>query len=224
MSENLLNTIYLAGAFLVLFASAEFFYHKLKLRAELTRKYVHIFTGLLTMLFPPFIENHWFVLLLCGSFFFILLASLGLGLLPSINAVERKTRGSILYPIIVYGCFLLFKEYNQFMFYYIPILILALCDPVAALVGVRWPMGKYQTFGITKTMSGSFGFFILAIIICLGLMLSLEEISLLTIITLSIVISLVTTLAESFTHKGYDNLSIPLGAILILIIYNQFII
>ncbi|MEN0047927.1 MAG: phosphatidate cytidylyltransferase, partial [Bacteroidota bacterium] len=150
----MLNILYLALAFLALFASAEWLYHKRGVKAEVTRKYVHIATGLLTMLFPLMLENHWLVLLLCGSFLLILIASLRFNLLPSINAVDRKTSGSLMYPIIVYGCYLVYSRYDQFMFYYIPILILALCDPIAAFVGMNYPVGKYQTFGKTKTWSG----------------------------------------------------------------------
>ena len=114
MSWNLINTIILAGVFLVLFASAEWMYHIKKVRVEMTRKYVHLMTGLLTMFFPPMIGNHWLVLFLCGSFLVILLVSLQFNLLPSINAVKRKTQGSLLYPVIVYCCYFLFLRIRLF--------------------------------------------------------------------------------------------------------------
>ena len=76
MNENILHTIFLAGVFLILFASAELLYHKFKVKAEITRNYVHIITGLLTMLVPPLIENHWLVMALSGSFLIILTAYL----------------------------------------------------------------------------------------------------------------------------------------------------
>lgn len=222
MNENLLNTIYLAGAYLVLFASAEFFYHKLKTRAEITRKYVHIVTGLLTMLFPPLIDNHWLVLFLCGSFLVILLVSLRLRLLPSINAVDRKTRGSILYPVIVYGCYLMYLENHQFMYYYIPILILTFCDPMAALVGKHFPRGRYKTFGHIKTLSGSAGFFIAAVITTTCLMMSMEEAVLRDTLIIALSVAFITTIAEAFTHKGYDNLTIPFSALVVLEILNYY--
>ena len=223
MNQNLLHTIYLAGAFLVLFTIAEIIYHKLKVKAEHTRKYVHIITGLLTMLFPPLLDNHWYVLGLCGSFFIILVSSIHFNLLKSINAVDRETKGSLLYPIIVYVCYIAFTEYNQMMFYYIPILILAICDPIAAVVGRRWPAGHYTTFGYTKTLSGSLGFFIAAILLSFILILSFEEMSLLTVIITSGSVALITVIAESITHKGYDNLSIPLSALLVLILLDKLL-
>lgn len=222
MSENILHTLYLAGAFLILFISAELLYHKFNVKAEVTRKYVHVATGLLTMLFPPLIGNQWLVLALCAVFFIILLASMTLNLLPSINAVDRKTRGCILYPVIVYGCYVMYIEYDHFIFYYIPILVLTICDPIAAIVGKTWPVGKYQTFGQTKTLSGSAGFFIAAMVTCLCLIWVLEEAPLSEVVVVSISVAFVTAIAEALTHKGYDNLTIPGGALAVLLLLNNY--
>src|SRR6478672_6779098 len=52
MNNQLLTTLMLAGAFLLLFAAAEAMFHLLRIRAELTRKTVHFGTGILTLLFP----------------------------------------------------------------------------------------------------------------------------------------------------------------------------
>lgn len=218
----MINVLYLALAFLVLFASAEWLYHKQEVKAEVTRKYVHLATGLLTMLFPLMLENHWLVLFLCGSFILILTASLRLNLLPSINAVERKTSGSLMYPIIVYGCYLVYSHYDQFMFYYIPILILAICDPIAAFVGMNYPRGQYQTFGKTKTWSGSIGFFMAAVTVCLLLMIGVEKMIFITVLPIAIAVSSMTTIAEAMTHGGYDNFTIPTSALFVLILFENY--
>lgn len=221
MSESLINTIYMSVAFLALFGSAELLYHVFKIQAEITRKYVHTVTGLLTMLFPLLIGNHWLVLLLCSSFLIILVASLYFKMLPSINAVQRVTRGSILYPIVVYGCYLLFYYYGELRFFYLPILILAICDPIAALVGKKWPMGSYYLFGHSKTMSGSFGFFSSATIMCIAIMVGVEELNFSDAILISLIVALFTCAAEAVTHKGYDNLTIPASALLALTITQE---
>jgi len=221
MSQSVINTLILAGAFLTLFASAEFMYHKLKFRAEITRKYVHLVTGLISMLFPFFIDDHWLVMSLCGSFLLILYVSMFFGFLPSINAVDRITRGSLFYPIIIYGCYLVFDYYQQYIFYYIPILILAVCDPVAALVGKRWPIGKYTVFSGSKTLMGSGSFFVVALTISLLLMVFIERFPIVEAAILSIIIAFVTTIAEAIGHKGYDNLTIPGAAILLLVIVKE---
>ncbi len=216
MNGDLLHTIVFAGAFLTLFASAELLYHKLGVKAEVTRKYVHIVTGILTLFFPPLINNHWYVLALCASFLFILIGSLAFKLLPSINAVDRVTRGSLLYPFIVYGCYL-GQELVGFGtgLYYIPILILALSDPIAAMVGKNWPMGRYTLFGYTKTVSGSFGFFVgaFAVTFLFYMHVANYDLDMLSAaLIISTIIAMVTTVAEAISHKGYDNLTIPATA------------
>lgn len=220
MNQNLLHTFYLALAFLTLFVSAEVLHRKFHVKSEITRKYVHIATGLLTMLFPSLIHNHWLVLGLCSSFLIILLASMKYEMLPSINAVKRTTRGSVLYPIIVYGCFLAHIHYGQLLFYFLPILILALCDPMAAVIGKLKPLGTYTWFGYTKTLSGSVSFFVCAMILSLILLLNLTEITPIQGLIISVTISLVTASLEAMTHKGYDNLTIPAGGLAVLTIFN----
>ena len=222
MNQNLINTGILAAAYLVLFSIAELLYHRFNVRAEVTRKIVHIFTGIFTLLFPPMIQNHWLVLALCGSFLIILLASWPLKLLPSINAVERKTKGSILYPIIVYGCYLIYQSYDNLAVYYIPILILAVCDPIAALVGKNMPWKPYTTFGHKKTLSGSFGFLAAALILSVMLLVSMEQLSFSAAIIIGGCIAIGTTIAEALSHGGYDNLTIPFVAVLIILLFEHY--
>lgn len=225
MNDNFMNSVYLAGAFLTLFGVSELLFHFFKWKAELTRKIVHVFTGLLSLSFPILLDNHWFVLGLCGSFLVILIASLKLDWLPSINKVDRITRGSLLYPVIVYSCFLIQDYFDSLIFYYIPILILAVCDPIAELVGKNIPRGKYKTFGHTKTLSGSFGFCLTAVLISSILLIEIESIASMNALIIGLTIGVLTSIVEGFSHKGYDNLSIPSTVVVVLIFFfnNGFI-
>lgn len=218
MSENFLHAGNFAITYLVLFLSAEFLYHKRHWKVEVTRKIVHAFTGLIALLFPLFIDNHWYIFALCASFLVILYFSLRFAFLPSINNVERKTTGSILFPIIVYLCYLISSTYSDFLFYYTPILILAISDPAAAFFGKRWPIGKFTIFGQSKTLSGSLGFFLTAFISTSSLAFvfraSMDD----NVFSSSIYIAIVSTVAEAITHNGYDNLTIPVSILLVLVL------
>lgn len=220
---NWINIGILGTAFLALFAIAELLYHRFNYHAEVTRKIVHVCTGILSLLFPPLLVNHWSVLLLCGSFLVILLISWPLNLLPSINAVKRKTTGSILYPIIVYGCFLNYTHFDNFALYYIPILTLALCDPVAAYVGQKYPFGAYNTFGQKKTLSGSFGFFVASLILSFTLLIGLEHYSFVHAIVIAAILAVCTTFSEGISHGGYDNFTIPIAATIVLLIAEYYL-
>jgi phytol kinase len=227
MSSNIINTVILAGSFLALFASAELLYHKLNVRAEFTRKLVHLGTGILTLLFPILLNNHWPVLFLCASFALILFLSLKFNLLKSINAIDRKSHGSISYPISVYFCYLAYdycsSRYSNFngnyIYFYLPILTLAICDPVAALTGKRWPLGKYKIGKDHKSMMGSSMFFLSAFVLSFILMYMLNSKDhLLLTLTSSAILALISCLAEALSPNGLDNLSIPLVSVITLYI------
>ena len=209
------NTFFLATGFLLLFASGEFMYHKLKLKAELTRKYVHFLTGFLTLLFPFMLNNHWFVLLLCGLFAALLILSKRLKLLPSINNINRESTGSFLYPVVVYSCYFISDLLEAKIYFYIPILILAVADPFAALFGKKWPSGQYTIFGHSKTLVGSIAFFVCSLI-TVTITFWLNGFLIYQIIPIIFSLAFSTTMVEAISHKGYDNLTIPGIALLIL--------
>ena len=212
MSESLENTIILAVVFLLLFGSAEVFYHMFKVKVELTRKYVHIGTGIITLFFPVLIGNHWLILALCGSFAVILLTSLRFNLLQSINAIDRDSMGSILYPAVVYTVYLIYLLYGNglYIYFYLPILTLAICDPLAAGVGRRWPKGKYTIGTETKTVMGSSAFFISSLILTVILLHYMADLNLGNTIVVAVVIGLIATVTEGASRRGFDNLFIPL--------------
>lgn len=221
MGADFLHTLLLAGAFLLLFGSAELLYHRFKIQADITRKYVHILTGIFTMMFPPLLGNHWYVLALCGSFLVILLLSMRFKILPSINGIKRPSLGSLFYPVIVYGCFLAFQfREGNLIYYYIPILTLAFCDPIAELCGKTLGYGKY-TIGIhTKTLAGSAAFFVSSFLLSMALFLSMTSQELMHLLPLCGVLALSMTIAEALAQKGYDNLTIPATGTLILFLFG----
>ncbi len=224
MNKEIINAILLAGLFLFLFAIAEILYHKLKMKADDTRKIVHIGTGLLTMLFPLMLSNHWFVLLLCGSFALILLISLKFNLLPSINAIDRVSYGSLWYPVAVYCCYLAYNYFhNNLIFFYLPVLTMAICDPVAALLGKRWPYGKFYIKHDTKTVMGSSAFFCVSTILTILLFyfFSSGNFRINSVLLIALLVATATTVTEALSTKGLDNITIPVCVVLILTLMHD---
>jgi phytol kinase len=226
MILDLSSILILGTAFLVLFALAELCYHKLHWQGEHSRKLVHMGTGLLTLLFPILLNSFWSVFLLCALFLIILLSSLKFNLLKSINDIDRKSYGSILYPIIVCIIFYFYQQLSnkqascsdeKYNYFYLPILIMALCDPIAALVGKRWPMGKIKLGNETKTLAGAAGFISIAFILCfIFVPMSLNLQSGLAFWFTCFAIAFGTCITELFSKKGFDNFLIPFVAIAIL--------
>jgi len=211
MKHLILNMGYLSIAFLALFGLAEVLFHKTKLKVEKTRKLVHFGTGLLTMLFPIYLENHWQVLFLCSSFLVLLFLSQKLNLLQSINKVDRKTYGSLLFPVTVYISFLIANHFDDFLFFYLPILILSISDPLAALVGKKYPIGKYVILGHEKTLMGSSAFFISAFLIAFGALLTSSSFFCYSNFSMAMLIAGIACVSEGLCKNGYDNLTIPVA-------------
>lgn len=222
MNNSILNTLVLGFAFLLLFFAAELLYRRCKLKVEISRKIVHFGSGLLSLSFPVFIDNLWLVLVLCLAFIGLLALSFKYNFLKSINSVDRKTHGSLLFPIVVFVCYLAYLWSDTLLFYYLPLLILSISDPMAALVGKRFPIGKYQFFGSRKTLMGSAAFFATAFLtslICINLFLGIP---LLLSAQYSLFLALGTTAVEAVLAKGYDNFFIPLSSMAILIIIELY--
>lgn len=216
MKDLILNMSYLSVAFLALFGFAEYLFQRTDMKVEQTRKLVHFGTGLLTMLFPVLLVSHWQVLFLSGSFLGILFTSQKFNLLNSINGVERKTYGSLLFPVVVYFSFLVASSQNDFLMFYLPILILAISDPLAALIGKKYPRGKYTILGHQKTFAGSSAFFLSAFGIALGALQFVPIIHSLSNFSMALTIALVATAVEGLCKNGYDNLTIPVAIMVIL--------
>jgi len=207
-----------SGVYLFFFLLAEFAYHKVKIKVEYTRKAIHIITGVIALFFPLFIKSPIDLILLCGAFAILLSFTLKYNLLQSVNNVDRVSRGSLLYPIAVIVCFM-FNYYKEtYMYFFIPILTLAMADPAAALVGKKYPIGKYTLRQQTKTLAGSGSFFLVALIISFVALNLKENGNLMQSIWISLVVATVTTVGEGLSFKGDDNIVIPICAIVSLLI------
>lgn len=219
MKAEWLTLLWMSGLFLTLFGVCEFLYHFAKIKVELTRKLSHTGTGLLTMLFPIVFLNPLSVLIICFSFLILLTISLKFNFLKSINAIERKSYGSILYPITVVLVYYFYdyksggktgEEAKAFYFYfYLPVLIMAIADPLATLVGKATQWKPYSVFDETKSLSGSIAFFVVALILSF-LFLGIENWSFI------LLIALLSAIVEAISIKGFDNFSIPFSVMLVL--------
>lgn len=221
MNLEILNIIYFAVVFLLLFGLTDVLHLVFKIKSGLTRKIVHVATGLIVLLFPFYFENHLSVLVLCSSFFVLLIFSMLLNFLPSINKVKRKTIGSLLFPVSIYIAFYIYKIEGNLLFYILPMAILGISDTLAELVGSSLKWKPYKTLGQTKTLGGSITFLISSFFISLIIIGLLADIETGYNLLISFGIALITTIFEAFSHRGMDNLTIPLGAIILLYFVNQ---
>jgi len=215
-------TFYLAGISVFLIIN-EVIYRRLGIEGEFTRKFAHFATALATLPFPYIFPSHWYVLalaLIFAAFLFVTWRSKQLG---SIHAIKRKSWGSYLLPLSIYLTFLISDLTGNKFIFILPMLILAVCDPVAAILGmnIKKMNGQIKIFGnpIQKTWVGSGAFFILSFMISLiALYLHLTVLDMKTF-WLSMAVAITGTLAELVSWRGADNLTVPLSVALVLILF-----
>ena len=209
------NLLILTVLFSALIGTGEVLHRIADWRPENSRKFTHASVGLLALTFPLFFDELLPVVILCGSFFILLIASMKLDFLPSINKVKRQTVGSVIFPVIVAVCFWLSLIWANNLYYYVPILILSVCDPLASSVGNSKVEGK-------KSFRGSFAFFVAAAIITGVFVSFFMDGDAALLISTALAVALSTTVAEYFAKKGWDNLSIPLLAVGTLYFIEKF--
>lgn len=223
MATQIVLTIFFLVSIGTLLVFTESIYRRLSLKGELTRKFAHFTATLTTISFPYLFNNHWYVLLLALVFFLVLFLSRKGTLLKSIHDIDRDSIGSYLLPISIYITFLLSDLYSSTILFTLPILILAICDPAAGILGLNFNKknGKIRIFGkqLNKTYAGSTAFLISCFLISLIALYRYRMVFDLKTFWLAVGISITGTLAEMLSVKGLDNLFIPLTVLLMLLIF-----
>ena len=223
----MVNTVVLAFVYLlgigILLIFNELNYRRLKVKGEITRKFAHFTATLATVPFPYIFTSHWYVLILAAIFFVVLFATQFGKQLKSIHDIERKSVGSYLLPFSIYITFLISCLLDNKYLYILPMLILAVCDPMAAILGMSTKKnnGKIKLFGIktTKTVIGSCAFLVTSFIISLIALYFHRGVFDLKTFWLAMAVALAGTLAELVSWRGSDNLSIPISVVIVLILF-----
>lgn len=188
----LLITI-LFGAF---YASIEVFKRKYNIPSEYTRKIAHLFSGIGSLLASHFLSKGEFLSIAC---LFLLLFSV-LYLKKKAQFLQIKTRrtyGEITFPLgLITLAYFLYSEKQLFMY---GILTLALPDVLAGLTG-------YYIGSKKKTFWGSLVYlFSAAVLLFTGFNLMQ-----------ALILAFFLTIVEYLTPYGFDNLSVPVGYILVV--------
>ena len=136
--------------------------------------------------------------------------------MPSVHETKRVSFGSILFPIPIYICFFASKYLNNDTVFYLPVALMTISDTVAEWGGKKWGRYARSFFRGQKTLAGSLCFALSSFVICFFLLLLFNSFSYIQLVGYALLLTLVTTLAELFTLKGFDNLAVPLAALIIL--------
>lgn len=207
--------LFLVGALCAgILGLAELWRRRRRVEAEWTRKLVHVLTGLSAAAFPWILPSAVAVALLCGAFAALLAFTRSRGLLASVNGVERRSVGGACYSLAVLLVFLLAHE--QRAVYVASILVLAVSDALAALVGKAWGSHPYRAFGDVKSLEGSAAFLASAFPCVLFPLLALTPLGGLECVWTALSVATLATCLEATAPCGSDNLLVPVGSCLAL--------
>ena len=216
LDKEIVTYIGFSIGYVLILGSAEIMYYRTGFRSEYTRIISHLLTGILSLFLITSFSSPWLVPALCIQSSLFLYAIKKMELFDSHNTVNRKTAGSILFfpGILIAYMFSLF--YDSVALYILPVTILSISDPFAALAGLDRKTGFWSSSKkgilLKKTYAGSITFFISALIILFAGIPIFFEIQFYQLLIYSIVIAIVTTTAELVSSHGIDNITIPLVA------------
>ena len=184
---------------------------------ELARKLLHVGMGVVTLSFPWLFEQVWPVatlaVLAVGALLVVRHTSLG----GVMHEVKRESAGEMYFPIAVAAVFYLSK--GVAVLYVIPVMLLTLADAVAALIGVRYGLVKFDTFdGGRKSLEGAVAFFMVAFLCTHVTLLLTAYVERVETLLIGLEIGFLVMLVELVAWRGLDNLFIPLFSFALL--YN----
>jgi dolichol kinase len=222
MGNQIALTVLFLFAILFLLVFNEMVYRRLGLKGEITRKFAHFTATLSTITFPYLFESHWYVLILAVIFFILLFISRNRTYLKSIHDIDRESLGSYLLPVAIYLTFLISDLLNNQFLFILPILVLAISDPIAGILGINLQQYNHhiRIFNkeLKKTWLGSLSFFVSCLIISIIALYFNQHTFTLKTFWLAVVVALVSSLTEMLSWRGTDNLVIPMSVLLVLVI------
>ncbi len=214
IQKEVITALIVAGIYILIFLIGETVRRFIPSNTEVSRKTVHLLGGLTALSFPYLFVSHWTVLALSVSFCAIMLITKRKGILKSVHDVERKSHGGIYYPAAIYLIFLLSS--TKPVIYFISILVMAVSDTMAALVGRKYGVIKFDVEGSLKSLEGSIAFLFVTFL-CIHLpLLLLTDIGRTESVLIAFIIALLVTGFEAISLSGSDNIIVPFGTYFIL--------
>lgn len=184
---------------------------------ETSRKLFHVSMGLFVLTLPLLFATVWPVVILSALTIIMMIAlrtvaSLKDKLGSVICGVKRRSLGEIYFPLGVGSVFCLSN--GDRVLYSVPILVLALADAAAALVGVRYGRLRFRAVDGYKSVEGSIAFFAVSftsVFLSLRLFGCAGETAL-----MALALSFILMIVEALAWRGLDNALIPLCGFFLL--------
>jgi len=211
---ELLGAGLIGALFLLILLAAECWTRLGSPKAEWTRKAVHLGGGLVCLLFPFLIESWQIVLVIACLMVGLFVVGASTGLLKCVHQVERRTLGSVWYPLAIFLVFLL--AHDRPWLYVCAVLTLAVADAAAALVGGPYGSIRFVVGEGRKSLEGSAAFLVIAFLVMWLPMVFMTELSPATCALSALLVAVLVTGFEIISLGGTDNLFVPVAVCEIL--------
>jgi phytol kinase len=184
--------------------------------SDFTRKVIHIGVGMLSWALPSLFSSPWPFVAACALFMVINLLDWRYGFFAAMSSADRSNLGTVYFPLAAAIVALLFWDRP-------PLMVAALMpltwgDGLAPVVGRAFGRNHYSFMGHRRTVEGSTGLFMAALLftwLALWLMPGSPELSATAALLPAFVVSLAAALVEAVSIWGLDNLTITATAVII---------
>ena len=214
LPADLRGALLLGGAFFVVLAAAETWRRLGNPRPEWTRKMIHLAGGGVCLFFPLLIESPWVVLAMALGLSGLFTLAAASGFLKSLHGVTRSSRGAEYYPLAIWTVFLLCAD--RYWLYLSSVLVLAVADALAALVGSRFGRHRYEVEEEQKSLEGSLVFLLVAFSAIYLSMLLLADLPGVVCLFAALLVAILVTGFEAISLRGTDNLFVPIAVVVVL--------
>jgi dolichol kinase len=183
-------------------------------KPEWTRKLVHLGGGIACLFFPFLVKSPWVVLAMSLPLTILFVAGGKLGFLKSLHGVARRSRGAEYYPLSVFLTFLMTQ--GKPWLYLSAVLVLAVGDAFAALIGSRYGVIRYEVEDEKKSLEGSLVFLVIAFLAIHLPTLLLTDLPRPVCVLAALLVAALVTGFEAISLEGADNLFVPFAVVVIL--------
>jgi dolichol kinase len=175
---------------------------------------VHLGGGIACLFFPFLVHSPWVVLAMSLPLTALFVAGSRFGFLKSLHGVGRRSRGAEYYPLSVFLAFVMTQ--GRPWLYLAAVLVLAVGDAFAALIGSRYGVIRYEVEDEKKSLEGSLVFLVIAFLAIHLPTLLLTDLPRPVCVLAALLVAALVTGFEAISLEGADNLFIPFAVVVIL--------
>ncbi len=210
MSQDLKGLIISLIYVVAVVAVSEFFRRSTGRKPEFTRKFVHIFVGLWIIPTLTLFTKWHFAALLPACAIVANFASMKMKLIASIERDAKYDYGTVLFPVSFVLVIALFFHSSHPEAAAAGIVVMALGDAAAALIGVPFGRHRYTLLGAKKSLEGSAAMFVVSAVAVFSVLLYFEA-SPSAAMIVALALATVGTALEAAGKYGLDNFTVPVA-------------